>query len=1138
MNLKKTMRTLALACLLGLLFLSGCSSPFISMAPGAVSDRAVAATWTPGTYYAAGAVVSYNGSLYTCRQPHTALAGWEPPNVPALWQAGGNADPVAPATPAGLMASGASATSIAVSWSASEGANAYDIEADGTAVQVNATSWTHTGLVAGSSHQYRVRAKNAIGASPWSAVVTGVAQKPDTNPVNLPKHILTGYWQNFNNGAKVLRISEVPVAYNLICVSFADATSTPGAVSFTLDSSLGFSEAQFIADIASVKARGQHVIISVGGQNGTISVADAASAANFAASVNGLIAKYGFEGVDIDLENGVNSTWMAAALRQVKAGSIITMAPETIGMQSTGAEYFKLALAIKDILTVCNMQYYNSGSMLGYDGKVYSQGGEDFLTALAAIQLENGLRPDQVGLGLPASTRGAGSGYVSPQVVVNALDTLATGAKHGSYQPPHTYPAIRGAMTWSINWDASNNWDFSNVVGAKLAAMNAADGGGDTQAPSAPGAVAVSAITANSVHLSWGAASDNVGVAGYTVTWGSGSLTVAGTAADITGLAAATAYTFAVTARDAAGNTGAAASASATTAQGGDTAAPTAPGNPAASGIAKDSAQVSWTASTDNVGVTGYTVSWTGGNQTVTGTSASLSGLAAATTYSVSVKALDAAGNQSPAATVSFTTLADGNSADVWTPGVYYKLGDVVTYGGSTWTCRNAHTALAGWEPPNVPALWLAGGTIQDPGTTVPAVPGGVSAVALGSSSISVSWTAVAGATGYDVQADGATVSDANNPWTHSGLGASTNHSYKVRAKNAKGTSDWSALASASTSPLNNGSTKRIMSGYWHSWGGGASGGVPFVKLRDVNPAWDVVNVSFAEPVSPGSGDGQMKFVVSGLDASYTVADFKADIRNLQAAGRKVVLSIGGYEGYFSLNSAAAVGTFVNAIKGFVNEYGFDGIDIDLEQSSIALNSGADPDFKNPTSPKVVNMISAIRQICDAYGTGFILSWAPETFYLQLGHQYYAGINQYVDARAGCYIPLIHALRDKTSWVQAQLYNSGVIVGNDGVAYNMGTVEGITAMCEMLLSGFTVNGNASYVFPALRPDQVVIAVPASASAAGSGQISNAGLQQAFRNLEARHPGLRGIMAWSINWDAYQNGNSFVTANKAFLNSLN
>lgn len=64
--------------------------------------------------------------------------------------------------------------------------------------------------------------------------------------------------------------------------------------------------------------------------------------------------------------------------------------------------------------------------MLGYDGKVYSQGNEDFLTALATIQLERGLDPSQVGLGLPASTSAAGSGYASPSVVNAALDCLAT----------------------------------------------------------------------------------------------------------------------------------------------------------------------------------------------------------------------------------------------------------------------------------------------------------------------------------------------------------------------------------------------------------------------------------------------------------------------------------------------------------------------------------------------------------------------------------------------------------------------------------------------------------------------------------------------------------------------------------------
>ena len=46
--------------------------------------------WQAGVNYSAGDEVAYpdtNGTLYACLQSHTALAGWEPPNVPALWKA-------------------------------------------------------------------------------------------------------------------------------------------------------------------------------------------------------------------------------------------------------------------------------------------------------------------------------------------------------------------------------------------------------------------------------------------------------------------------------------------------------------------------------------------------------------------------------------------------------------------------------------------------------------------------------------------------------------------------------------------------------------------------------------------------------------------------------------------------------------------------------------------------------------------------------------------------------------------------------------------------------------------------------------------------------------------------------------------
>ncbi|MFI5633947.1 chitinase [Streptomyces sp. NPDC051664] len=387
---------------------------------------------------------------------------------------GGDPAPTVPATPAGLAVGSVTSSSVALSWNAVSGATGYNVYQNGTKVQsVSGASATATGLTASTSYSFQVSATNAAGESAKSTAVTGTtsATGGGGGGGTVPKHAVTGYWQNFNNGATVQKISDVPANYDIIAVSFADATGTPGGVTFNLDSAGlgGYTVDQFKADIKAKQAAGKSVIISIGGQNGTVSINDATSATNFANSVYSMMQTYGFDGVDIDLENGLNSTYMTQALRSLssKAGSklVITMAPQTIDMQSTSNEYFKTALNIKDILTVVNMQYYNSGSMLGCDGKVYSQGSVDFLTALACIQLQGGLSPAQVGLGVPASTSGAGSGYVSPTIVNNALDCLARGTNCGSFKPSTTYPGLRGAMTWSTNWDAQSGNAWSNAVG-------------------------------------------------------------------------------------------------------------------------------------------------------------------------------------------------------------------------------------------------------------------------------------------------------------------------------------------------------------------------------------------------------------------------------------------------------------------------------------------------------------------------------------------------------------------------------------------------------------------------------------------------------------------------------------------------
>ncbi|MFR9795295.1 chitinase [Streptomyces sp. MS06] len=398
---------------------------------------------------------------------------------------GGTPAPTVPAAPAALAVSGTTSSSASLTWDAVPDATGYNVYRDGTEVaSTTGTTATVGGLAAATAYGFQVSATNAAGESPLSAEVTATTAPSDGGGGgggggggDVPKHAVTGYWQNFDNGATVQRISDVSSQYDIIAVAFADATTTPGAVTFNLDSAGlgGYTVDQFKADIRAKQADGKKVVVSVGGQNGTVSIRDSASAANFADSVYTLMQTYGFDGVDIDLENGIDATYMTQALRSLsaKAGPslVLTMAPQTIDMQSPSSGYFKTALNVKDILTVVNTQYYNSGSMLGCDGKVYSQGSVDFLTALACIQLQGGLDPSQVGLGVPASTSGAGSGYVSPTVVDDALDCLTRGTGCGTFKPATTWPGLRGAMTWSTNWDAAAGNAWSNAVGPHVHAL-------------------------------------------------------------------------------------------------------------------------------------------------------------------------------------------------------------------------------------------------------------------------------------------------------------------------------------------------------------------------------------------------------------------------------------------------------------------------------------------------------------------------------------------------------------------------------------------------------------------------------------------------------------------------------------------
>ncbi|WP_269770241.1 glycosyl hydrolase family 18 protein [Cystobacter fuscus] len=131
---------------------------------------ALAAAWAPNTSYAVGALVTYGGATYKCIQAHTSLTGWEPPNVPALWElqsGGGGGDTQAPTAPANLTSPSKTSTSVALSWSASSdnvGVTGYDVYRNGSlAGSSTGTSYTVGGLSASTAYSFSVKAKDAAG---------------------------------------------------------------------------------------------------------------------------------------------------------------------------------------------------------------------------------------------------------------------------------------------------------------------------------------------------------------------------------------------------------------------------------------------------------------------------------------------------------------------------------------------------------------------------------------------------------------------------------------------------------------------------------------------------------------------------------------------------------------------------------------------------------------------------------------------------------------------------------------------------------------------------------------------------------------------------------------------------------------
>lgn len=304
--------------------------------------------------------------------------------------------------------------------------------------------------------------------------------------------------------------------------------------------------------------------------------------------------------------------------------------------------------------------------------------------------------------------------------------------------------------------------------------------------------------------------------------------------------------------------------------------------------------------------------------------------------------------------------------------------------------------------------------------------------------------------------------------------------------------------------------------GYWHNWN---DLNAPYIQLDSIDNKYNVIEVAFALPTSSSN----MTMLFTPVIVSQSV--FISKVQALQLQGKKVLISIGGATATVDLTTTANKNAFVSSMTNIINTYGFDGIDIDIENGSSILISGGT--IASPGNIAQVNLIDAIKLIMANYRIThplkLLLSMAPETAFVQGGMSGFGSI-------WGGYLTLINGLRDSLDLLQVQLYNSGTMYGIDSRVYTQGTADFIVAMTEAVIRGFNTSGGAFLGLPASK---IAIGLPACSSAAGGGFTDSATVKSAMNYLLGKgpkpgtyvlaqtggYPNLRGMMTWSVNWDA-------------------
>ena len=719
-------------------------------------------------------------------------------------------DGTAPDVPAGLTAVAASDSEVDLSWNASSdnvGTTGYKLYRDGVQIANlgTATTYQDTAVSAQTHYAYTISAYDAAGnasAQSSAAEVTtpDVPTPPDTQAPTIPTDL----------AATVSGGHEVDLSWD----ASTDDTAVAGYTIY----------------------RDGQVLATVSGD--TLAYAD--TGADDATAYAYTISAYDAAGNASAQSDGVNATTpdvtapstpvtVTAALSSDGTSVDVTWQPSLDNTAVTGYNIYRNGLLvgiITDGTTTYSDNNLQQGESYTYTVAAYDAAGNVSAQSVAAVAAA----PDTTAPTTPDNfTATVANGHEIDLVWQPATDNVGV-AGYNIYRNGVLIASVTNGTTYA-DTSADDATAYTYTIAAYDAAGNTSVQSAavsattpDASAPTSPAGVQTTALDASTVQISWQAATDNVGTTGYNI-YRNGVLvgTTTNTTFTDTGLSDATAYQYAIAAYDAAGNVSVlSGTASVTTPDG---TAPSVPVNVQATPVSGSEIDLTWQSAVDNTGVVGYNLYRDGVLIATIATNTYVdSGLNDATTHYYAVSAFDAAGNVSAQSDIVSATTPDntppsvplgvsaiaqsGNSAQVtWqsatdnvgvvTYNIYRNGSLIATVAGTTYADTSlsdatsySYTVVAVDAAGNASAASTAA-AVTTPDVTAPNIPTGLTATAVSSSQINLSWQAATdnvGTTGYNIYRNGvllATVTGTS--YQDTGLAASTAYSYKVLAFDASG---------------------------------------------------------------------------------------------------------------------------------------------------------------------------------------------------------------------------------------------------------------------------------------------------------------------------------------------------------------